>query len=134
MYLLDTNICIYIIKNTFPQLTEHLMSHEPEEIAVSSITLFELEYGAAKSKWGTQNREKLYMFLSPFSILPFDARDATYAGNIRAFLASKGSPVGPYDIQIAAQGLARELTVVTHNVSEFSRIPELKIEDWLLLA
>ena len=134
MYLLDTNICIYIMKNRFPRLTEHLFSMDPEQVAISSITLFELEYGAAKSNWGTKTRENLYAFLSPFSILPFDSRDAAYAGNLRALMASQGSPIGPYDIQIAAQGLARDLTVVTHNVSEFSRIPDLKTEDWLMLA
>ena len=82
MYLLDTNICIYIMKNRFPRLTEHLLSMDPEQVAISSITLFELEYGAAKSNWGTKTRENLYAFLSPFSILPFDSRDAAYAGNL----------------------------------------------------
>lgn len=134
MYLLDTNICIYLMKDTFPALTEKLLSHDPEEFAISSVTLYELEYGAAKSRWGNRTREKLYTFLSPFTVLPFDADDAITAGNLRALLAAKGSPVGPYDIQIAAQAYARGLTVITHNIDEFSRVPNLKVEDWTLLS
>ena len=134
LYLLDTNMCIYIMKNSFPAATKHLLSLSPDEVSVSSVTLFELEYGAAKSNWGARTRENLYAFLSPFSIIPFDAGDAACAGRLRAELAAQGSPVGPYDIQIAAQALARDLTVVTHNTGEFSRVQGLKIEDWLLLA
>ena len=134
MYLLDTNICIYIMKNRFPKATERLLSLNPEQVCISSVTLFELEYGAAKSKWGEKNQEKFYSFLTPFRIIPFDAYDAACAGRLRSYLETEGSPIGPYDVQIAAQGLARDLTVVTHNVKEFSRVPDLKVEDWLLLA
>lgn len=131
MYLLDTNICIYIMKNTFPSLTERLLTMQPDDVAVSSITVYELEYGAVKSNWGERTRENLQIFLSPFTILPFDSKDAIAAGHIRAHLASQGKLIGPYDIQIAAQGIARNLTVVTHNVNEFSRVPGLKIDDWV---
>lgn len=134
MYLLDTDICIYVMKNRFPALTSILLSKNPDDLAISSVTLYELEYGAAKSRWSENTRDKLYAFLSPFSILPFDANDAITAGYLRALLANQGSPIGPYDIQIAAQAYARDLTMVTHNTSEFSRIPDLRIEDWLLLA
>ena len=134
MYLLDTNVCIHVMKNTFPALTARLLSMDPNEIAISSITLYELEYGAAKSNWGERTRDNLYAFLAPFTILSFDARDAACAGRIRALLAKQGSPIGPYDIQIAAQGFARGLTVVTHNVREFSRVPDLKVEDWVQLS
>lgn len=134
MYLLDTNICIHVMKNNFPALTERLLSIDPEKVAISSISLYELEYGAAKSNWGERTRENLYAFLSPFTILPFDAKDAACAGRLRALLAKQGSPIGPYDIQIAAQGYARGLTVVTHNIKEFSRIPGLKVEDWVQLS
>ena len=72
------------------------------------------------------------LFLSAFTILPFDEKDARIAGRVRAELMKSGTPIGPYDIQIAAQGLSRGLTVVTHNTKEFERIPELKLEDWVL--
>ncbi len=134
MYLLDTNICIYVMKDSFPSLTERLLSTDPYQVAISAITIYELEYGAAKSKWGERTRDKLYAFLSPFSIIPFDAYDAAAAGRLRWLLAKQGSPVGPYDIQIAAQAFARDMTVVTHNVKEFSRIPGLKVEDWITLS
>ena len=129
-YLLDTNICIYLIKNTYPALTAHLLSHSPDDFLISSITVYELEYGAAKSRWGEQTRQKLALFLAPFRILPFDTDDAVIAGRIRGYLEQKGTPIGPYDIQIAAQGLSKKLTIVTHNTGEFQRVPQLRVEDW----
>ena len=130
MYLLDTNTCIYFMKNTYPGLTERIMSMSPGEICISSVTVFELEYGAAKSNWGEKTRQKLAIFLSPFVILPFDADDAVEAGRIRGELKRKGTPVGPYDVQIAGQGLAKNLTIITHNTDEFTRVPGLRVEDW----
>ena len=131
MYLLDTNICIYFMKNSFPQLTEKIFSYDSSQLAISSITVYELEYGAAKSKWGEQTWQNLRMVLAPFNILPFDSNDAFMAGRIRAQLESKGTPIGPYDIQIAAQGLARNLIIVTHNTNEFKRVAGLSVEDWI---
>ena len=130
MYLLDTNICIYAMKNTYPSLTGKLFSVRPSEIFISSVTVGELEYGCAKSKWGDRSRGTMNLFLSAFTILPFDGEDAVWFGRLRAQLAAAGAPIGPYDIQIAAQGVARGLTVITHNVGEFSRVPGLKVEDW----
>ena len=132
MYLLDTNICIYLMKNSFPALTDKVLSMDPEDLSISSVTVYELEYGAAKSSRSEETRLKLAMFLAPFKISPFDSGDAASAGMIRALLEKKGTPIGPYDIQIAAQGLSRGLTVVPHNQSEFSRVPGLKTEDWVL--
>ncbi len=132
MWLLDTNVCINFMKNTYPVLTEKLLSHNPIDLAVSSITVFELEYGAAKSKWGEKSRRNMASFLAPFTILPFSADDAAFAGRIRAYLAQQGQPIGPYDVLIASQGLRRDLTVVTHNTGKFSRVPGLKVEDWTL--
>lgn len=132
MYLLDTNICIYAMKNIYPNLTNKLFSHDPSELFISSITVFELEYGAAKSRWGERTRQKLAMFLAPFHILPFDSGDAVIAGRLRAYLMQQGSPIGPYDIQIAAQGVRKNLTVVTHNTGEFSRVPDIRLEDWTI--
>lgn len=131
MYLLDTNICIYFMKNTYPRLTEKIFSYDPSQLAISSITVYELEYGASKSKWGEQTRQNLRMVLAPFNILPFDSNDAFMAGKIRAQLERKGTPIGPYDIQIAAQGLARDLIVVTHNTDEFRQVADLAVEDWI---
>ena len=134
MYLLDTNICIYLIKNSYPFMTEKVFSYEPSDIAISSITVFELEYGAAKSKWGEETKRKLAVFLSPFTILHFSTEDAIAAGQVRAELEKSGRPIGPYDTLIAAQGISRGLTVVTHNTNEFIRVPGIKLEDWVTTA
>ena len=131
-YLLDTNICVYAINNRHPKLTNKLFTILPDEIAVSSITLGELEYGAVKSKWGDRTRQTLYAFLSNYTILPFDNADAICFGNLRAALALTGTPIGAYDVMIAAQGLTKGLTVVTHNTGEFSRVPKLGLEDWVI--
>lgn len=131
MYLLDTNICIYCMKNTYPHLTERVLSHAPSEFLISAITVSELEYGAEKSSWGEKNRLRLVMFLSPFTIIPFTREDAVIAGKLRGYLERQGIPIGPYDIQIASQGLSRGATVITHNMSEFSRVPGLELEDWV---
>lgn len=131
MFLLDTNICIYLMKNTYPKLTERLFSYSPSQMAVSSITVFELEYGAAKSKWSEKTRLNLELFLAPFTITPFDGKDAVIAGQVRRYLEKEGTPIGPYDLQIAAQALSRDMTVITHNVNEFKRVPGIKTEDWV---
>ena len=131
-YLLDTNICVYAINNRHPKLTNKILTILPDEIAVSSITVGELEYGAAKSKWGDRTRQTLYAFLSNYTILPFDSADAICFGNLRAALALTGTPIGAYDVMIAAQGLTKGLTVVTHNTVEFSRVPKLGLEDWVI--
>lgn len=130
MYLLDTNICIYAIKGQYPILTETLRSMNTEDISISTITIGELEYGAAKSKWGQRTRHICQAFLANFSVVPFADSDARVWGEIRAELATMGTPIGAYDAMIAAQCLARNLTVVTHNTREFSRVRNLPIEDW----
>lgn len=131
MYLLDTNTCIYFLKNSFSALTQKLLDTDPSELFISSITVFELTYGAEKSKWGEKNRQKLAMFLAPFTILPFDSEDAMVAGRIRGALEQHGTPIGPYDVQIAAQALAKGLTVLTHDMKEFQRVLDIKVEDWV---
>ena len=131
MYLIDTNICIYLINGTNPSLRKRIESFDPFRISVSAITVAELEYGAAKSKFTDINRTTLHKFLSAFEILPFDDRDAVAFGAIRAFLEQNGTPIGGYDMQIAAQGLARGLTVVTNNVREFERVPSLQVGNWI---
>ena len=130
MYLLDTNICIYAMKNSFSALTEKLFLIHPEQICISAVTVSELEYGASKSKWGEQTRLRMQLFLSAFEILPFSERDAVLAGKIRAFLAEQGTPIGPYDLMLAAQSVAHGMIMVTHNTREFSRVPGIALEDW----
>ena len=103
MYLLDTNICIYAMKDRYPFLTERLLTIHPDQIFVSSVTVGELEYGAAKSRWGEQTRLRMQMFVSAFTVLPFSQSDAVVFGRIRAELAAMGTPIGPYDMMIAAQ-------------------------------
>lgn len=132
MYLLDTNICIYFMKNQYPLLSQKILSHSPSELLLSSVTIFELEYGAEKSNWGNRTREKLAMFLAPFNIQPFSSEDAVFAGRLRGYLEKLGTPIGPYDVQIAAQALSGGHTLITHNVGEFSRVPNLKLEDWVM--
>ena len=130
MYLIDTNICIYLIRQRDPQLSEKVQKYQPYEIGVSAITVAELSYGVAKSKRLQQNREALQNFLSAFEIVPFDDRDAEQFGALRVWLERQGQPIGPYDLQIASQALARRWTVVTNNVREFRRVPELSVENW----
>ncbi len=131
MFLLDTNICIYAMKGTYPSLNQRLITVPPEEILVSSVTVGELEYGAAKSRWGERTRQVLQTFLANYEIIPFDEMDAIYFGKFRAELAFSGTPIGAYDVMIGAQGVARNLIVVTHNTREFCRIPGLILEDWV---
>ena len=130
MYLIDTNICIYAINGRHPKLNEHLFSIAPDEIFVSSITVGELEYGAAKSKWGERTRLIMHAFLANFTVLPFTEEDAVLFGKNRALIEAKGTPVGVLDVMIGSQGVANDLTVVTHNKKDFELIPGIRIEDW----
>ncbi len=98
---------------------------------VSSITVGELEYGSAKSKWGERTRNIMNLFLAAYTILPFDRDDAAVFGRIRAELANAGSPIGPYDLQIAAQGISKGLTVVTHNWENSAEFPALNLRTGL---
>ena len=131
MYLIDTDICIYLITNRDAGLRAKVESFAPYEISVSAVTVAELEFGVAKSARVQQNRMALRNFLSAFEIIPFDDRDAEQFGLIRAFLQRKGTPIGPYDLQIASQGLARGWPVVTNNEDEYRRVPGLVAENWV---
>ena len=130
MYLLDTNICIYIINKHPKSFMHKLYELNPQDIKISSVSVAELEYGASKSAFRDKNRSSLYNFLSPFEILAFDSRDAEIYGIIRTELEHEGKIIGPYDIQLASQALARDLIFITNNTAEFSRIPKLKLENW----
>lgn len=132
MYLLDTNIIIYLIKNKYPSLTEKILSMNPNEFAVSAVTIAELEYGASKSSDRIKNRNALLKFFMDFgTIIDFTAEDAEPYGVIRAYLEKQGTPIGAYDMQIAAQAMNRDYILVTNNMSKFSRIPYLKAESWI---
>ena len=100
-------------------------------MAISAISVAELEYGAAKSNHIEQNRTALRSFLSTLEIVPFDDRDAEQFGIVRALLERQGQPIGAYDLHIASQGLARDMIVVTNNEKEFQRVPGLKVENWV---
>ena len=130
MYLLDTNICIYAIKGKFPTIADNLLSIDPDNIKISAVTVMELEYGAAKSNWSDRSREAIKAFLASFEILPFTDMDAAVCGQLRAELAVRGTPIGAYDIMIAAQSVSRGLIVVTYNTGEFSRVSGIVPEDW----
>jgi tRNA(fMet)-specific endonuclease VapC len=131
MYLLDTNICIYIINQQPQSVIKKITKLNPYEIKISSVTVSELEYGVSKSLYRDRNRTTLRNFLSPFEIIPFDFQDAEIYGLIRTELERQGAIIGPYDMQLAAQALTRDLIFVTNNTAEFSRIGKLKLENWV---
>jgi tRNA(fMet)-specific endonuclease VapC len=129
-YLLDTNTCIRYINGRAPNIRTKMQTVKRSDIVVSSVVKAEMFYGAAKSRMPQQSLAKQVEFFSAFTSLPFDDRAASYYGEIRANLEKLGTPIGPYDLQIAATALAHNLILITHNTSEFSRIPNLNLEDW----
>lgn len=129
-YLLDTNTCIYLIRKKPTRLLRKLQRKQVSEIGISSITLSELEYGAAKSTRPEQNKLALIQFLAPIAILPYNDRAALGHGRVRAHLARKGTPIGSLDLLIAAHALSLECVQVSNNESEFKRIPDLKVDNW----
>ncbi|MBR1812494.1 MAG: type II toxin-antitoxin system VapC family toxin [Lachnospiraceae bacterium] len=131
MYLLDTNICVYAINGRYPSVSRYLLRIPPDHIFLSSITIGELEYGAAKSRWGDKTRQIMHAFLANFRVLDFTEQDTVLFGQLRASLTSLSTPIGAYDVMIAAQSISRHLTVVTHNTGEFSRVPGISLEDWV---
>ncbi len=129
-YLLDTNICIYIIKKQPAGVLQQVLCRQPGEIAISTITLAELEYGVARSRYPDRNRVALLQFVLSFTILGFDQRASTEYGRIRSLLESKGRPIGPMDLLLAAQAKSHNLILVTNNEKEFRRIDGLRVENW----
>lgn len=131
-YLLDTNACIALINDRPIAVREKFRAvlERRDRVALSSVVLFELWYGVAKSQLQEKNSERLAVFMSPFEVLTFDDEDARLAGTIRATLERAGTPIGAYDVLIAGQALRHELVLVTANVNEFSRIDHLQWEDW----
>jgi len=130
-FMLDTNICICMIKEKPPQVLSRLKDFNLGDLSVSSITLSELEYGAAKSSKPQQNRDALDAFLAPLEIFPFNGEAAYRYGQIRAFLEKEGKLIGTMDMLIGAHAVSASMTLVTNNIKEFSRIPGLRLENWL---
>ena len=130
-YMLDTNICIYIIKKKPIQVIQVLQKKKIGDICISTITLAELEYGVEKSLNKVKNQLALTEFLAPIEIINFNDKAARHFGAIRAHLESIGKVIGPFDLQIAAHALSEDLILVTNNTKEFERVPNLKIENWL---
>lgn len=130
-YMLDTNICIYVIKNKPKEVIERLKEHEPSEICISSVTYAELIHGVEKSKEVNKNRIALTLLLADIEILSFDANAAESYGEIRAELERKGTPIGPLDMMIAGHAKSLGYTVVTNNIKEFERIAGLRFENWV---
>ena len=130
-YLLDTDICIYLIKRKPEQLLKRLIDQDISNIGISSITLSELEYGVEKSSHKEQNKLALAEFLAPLNVLPYDDNVASTYGKIRVFLEREGITIGPLDTLIGAHALSMKVILVTNNHREFGRIPGLKIENWI---
>jgi tRNA(fMet)-specific endonuclease VapC len=127
-YLLDANAVIAVLNDRSSAPARRLRRHRPNDVAVSAIVAHELYYGAFKSRRKEQNVALVDSL--QFEVLDFDKEDARHAGEVRALLASRGLPIGPYDLLIAGQAKARNLVLVTHNTTEFKRVPGLRVEDW----
>lgn len=130
-YLLDTNICIYLIKKRPIEAIERFRKHSPKDTGISTITLFELEYGVEKSRYRQRSEDALAKFLLPLNIIDIDRPSAIEAAAIRAKLEKKGMPIGPYDLLIAGLAKSQNLILVTNNIKEFQRIEGLEIENWV---
>lgn len=130
-YLLDTNACIYIIKRSPPKVLARLSQLHVGDVGVSAITCCELQFGVANSSDPERNQSALNEFLAPLDVLDFPGAAALVYGEVRARLRRAGTPIGNYDLLIAAHALHLGLVLVTNNTREFRRVPHLKIENWL---
>ncbi len=129
-YMLDTNICIYVIKHKPPEVIKNFLRHATDELCISSITYGELMHGVEKSQAAERNRAAITLFLASIAILPFDHYAAQEYGEIRADLERRGTPIGPMDMLIAGHARACGLILVTNNTREFFRVENLEVEDW----
>lgn len=129
-HMLDTNLCIRVLRDR-PQGLRPRFNAEAETLCISTITLTELLYGAAKSAKPIENRRQVEAFAQRLAVLPFDEEAAAHAGDIYADLGQRGLLIGPYDILIAGHARSRGLMVITGNLGEFRRVDGLRCEDWL---
>jgi len=131
MYMLDTNICVYLIKHNPLQVRAQFEKRRPGDVLLSSIVLAELMYGVSKSQYKERNLAALEMFLMPLDVVPFDAHATGIYGDIRADLERLGQVIGGNDLFIAAHALGLNATLVSNNLKEFSRVPNLSLENWV---
>lgn len=129
-YMLDTDMCIYVIKAHPANVIRRLRRTSVEDVCISSITLSELEHGVSKSDRPDQNRMALAQFLAPLQIAPYDDMAAQEYGRLRALLEKQGMPIGSLDMLIAAHALSLGCTLVTNNEGEFRRVPRLHVQNW----
>ena len=130
-FLLDTNICIYLIKQKPPEVLQKFNAYQVGDIGISSITVAELEFGVQKSQFIQKNQQALEQFLIPLHIVNFDRAAAIIYGDIRATLEKQGTPIGSLDTLIAAHAISLGVTLITNNTKEFSRVPNLKLDNWV---
>ncbi len=129
-YLLDTNICIYIINQKPKQVFERFYQYQQGDIGISSITACELTFGVEKSN-SQRNKLALEQFLSPLEILPFSEKSIWHYARVRQYLQSQGKTIGSLDMLIASHALTESITLVTNNTKEFERVPDLLLENWV---
>ncbi len=127
-YLLDTNAVVAMLRDPASRPALRLRQEQVGDVAISAIVAHELFYGAFKSRRAAHN--VAIVDALQFPVVEFDREDARQAGAVRAFLAARGITIGPYDVLIAGQAIARNLILVTHNTAEFRRAPGLRLEDW----
>ena len=133
-YLLDTKICIYLIKQCPPEVFKRFQQIQLQQLHIPTITVFELYYGIQKNNSHKRNLSALENFIAPLTVVDFNLEAAKKAALIRDSLQKKGTPIGPYDIQIAAIALALDMVLLTNNTREFERIKGLKLENWVTNA
>ena len=131
MFLIDTNICIYIINDHPPEVVQKFREIGVGNICISSITVSELQYGAYKSKQIKKNIKRLDEFLRPFEIISYDESASKHYGQIRSYLELQGNVIGPLDMLIAAHAISENLTLITNNEKEFKRVKSLEVENWV---
>jgi tRNA(fMet)-specific endonuclease VapC len=129
-YLLDTNVWVVFLRNPHSPVVSRLRVRRPADVCVCSVVVAELYYGCLRSANPAANRGKVESLVRPFLSFPFDDAAAEQYATVRRHLESLGTPIGPYDLQVAATALAHDCTLVTHNTEEFSRVPGLLLEDW----
>ncbi len=130
IYLLDTNTCIGYINRLSPAIYQHFLATSPDDACICDVVKFELYYGAYKGSRTAENLKSLSFFFADLTSLPFDGKAAQICGQIRTKLQKLGTPIGSYDLQIAAIALANSIILVTHNTREFERVRGLQLEDW----
>lgn len=130
LYLIDTNVCVMYLNGRSPSIRDRILSVPTQDIAVCSVVKAELFFGAMRSNNRTATLQRQQAFLDNYESLPFNDQCAIIFAQIRAQLAAQGTPIGAYDLQIAAIAIANNLILVSHNTKEFSRIPQLQLEDW----